>query len=76
MTCLTAPLPWTSISAVTHWSPWNVFDFDEVRHAAGLAGWDPALVTRCEFQQGSDPEVAGFDLPGRRHESLYVELRA
>jgi predicted SAM-dependent methyltransferase len=53
-----------------------IFDLDEVRYAAGLAGWDPERVVQWSFREGSDPEVAGFDLPIRRHESLYVELRA
>jgi len=47
-----------------------------VRHAAALAGWDPERVEQRAFQEGSKPQVAAFDLPGRRHESLYVEMRA
>jgi predicted SAM-dependent methyltransferase len=58
------------------WGHKWIFDIDEVRHAAGLAGWNPGRVEQRAFREGSDSEVAAFDLPGRRHESLYVELHA
>jgi predicted SAM-dependent methyltransferase len=58
------------------WGHKWIYDFEEVRHVAELAGWDPDQVQQHAFGEGSDPEVAALDLPMRRHESLYVELRA
>jgi predicted SAM-dependent methyltransferase len=57
------------------WGHKWIFDLDELRYAAEQAGWDPERVTRHAFREGGDSEVAAFDLPGRRHESLYAELR-
>jgi len=44
--------------------------------AATLAGWDPEEVKQRSFGEGAIPDLAQLDLPGRRHESLYVEMRA
>jgi predicted SAM-dependent methyltransferase len=51
-----------------------IYDLEEVRAAAGEAGFDPDAVTECSFQEGRLPEVSKMDLASRSDESLYVEI--
>ena len=36
------------------WGHKWIYDFEEVRHVAELAGWDPEQVQQCAFSEGSD----------------------
>jgi predicted SAM-dependent methyltransferase len=51
-----------------------IYDLDEMRAVAAGAGFDPAAVTDCSFQEGRLPEVAGMDQAEHSDESLYVEI--
>jgi predicted SAM-dependent methyltransferase len=56
------------------WGHKWMYDFDELRHAAVAAGFRAGDVTRHAFREGSDPELAAFDLGEHSFESLYVEI--
>jgi SAM-dependent methyltransferase len=58
------------------WGPKSgwIYDLEEVRHVAMLAGFDPEAVAERSFRTGREPEVCALDLAHRREESLYVEL--
>jgi predicted SAM-dependent methyltransferase len=51
-----------------------IYDLDEMRAVAALAGFDPDAVTEHSFQEGRLPEVAGMDQAEHSDESLYVEI--
>jgi len=51
-----------------------IYDFDELRHAASLAGFDPDGIIREEYQSGLLEDVASLDSPERNDETLYVEM--
>lgn len=53
-----------------------IYDFDEVSHALGVAGFATDRVRRCEFRKGASPQVAGLDRLIRNDETLYVEVNA
>jgi predicted SAM-dependent methyltransferase len=56
------------------WGHRWIYDFEELRHAATCAGFDPESVRECSYAKGRLEEVSQLDLPGRRDESLYVEI--
>jgi predicted SAM-dependent methyltransferase len=56
------------------WGHRWIYDFEELRHAAAEAGFDPAAVERRAFRESLVPEVGALDLDWRRAESLYVEI--
>lgn len=56
------------------WQHQWIYDFDELKHAATLAGFDPEAVRKCAFRDGRLADVYGLDLPKRNDESLYVEI--
>jgi predicted SAM-dependent methyltransferase len=51
-----------------------IYDFDELRHAASLAGFDPDGIVREAYQTGLLEDVAMLDSPERNDETLYVEM--
>jgi SAM-dependent methyltransferase len=57
------------------WGHRWVYDFDELRHVAERAGFDPALVVERSFREGRKPDVAALDLEHRNDESIYVEIQ-
>jgi predicted SAM-dependent methyltransferase len=58
-----------------NWGHRWIYDFGELRHALGEAGFDRDSVTEHSFSEGSVSEVAALDGEGRAHESIYVEAR-
>jgi len=56
------------------WGHKFIFDFEELREAAELAGFDPQGVAEASFRQGRVPELAALDTEGRDDVSLYVEI--
>lgn len=56
------------------WQHRWIFDFEELRYAAGQAGFDPAAVTQRSFRESAVPEMAEMDIEARARESLYVEI--
>jgi hypothetical protein len=56
------------------WQHRWIYDFDELAHAASLAGFDRAAVYERRVHEGLVPEVASLDMPKRDDETLYVEL--
>ena len=51
-----------------------IYDFDELVHAAGAAGFDPARIAQMEYRSGLREEVSMMDSPLREDETLYVEI--
>ena len=56
------------------WGHQHIYDFEELRFTAGLAGFTPASAKKCTYQSGSVPELSDLDRETRNDESLYVEL--
>jgi SAM-dependent methyltransferase len=67
---------WMVNQIFVRWEHRWIYDLDEIKYVAALAGFSPDQVVRCGYREGSLPEVADLDLPVRNDESLYVELRA
>jgi hypothetical protein len=47
-----------------------IHDLEEIILVACAAGFDPRLVQRCVYRQGSVPELAGLDQESRSDEIL------
>ena len=56
------------------WGHKWVYDLEELKHVAQLAGFNPKQVTECHFHQGRIAEMAGLDMPVRNDESIYTEI--
>jgi predicted SAM-dependent methyltransferase len=56
------------------WGHQWMYDLEELRHAAVMAGFSADAVTERRFREGREPDVAKLDLPERENESLYVEI--
>jgi predicted SAM-dependent methyltransferase len=56
------------------WGHQWIYDLEELRAVLASAGFDPAAVVTCAFQQGRLPELSALDRPERNDESLYVEV--
>jgi hypothetical protein len=56
------------------WAHRWMYDFDEVRHAASAAGFDPEEVSERAFREGRVAELAGHDREANALCSLYVEI--
>lgn len=56
------------------WGHQWIYDVDEIRHVARLAGFSAESITECRFQEGREPSVWQLDRPVRSDESLYVEI--
>jgi predicted SAM-dependent methyltransferase len=65
---------WMVNQVFKKWGHQWVYDFDELRHVAELAGFAPAAVTRWSCGSGSVAEVAALDFAFREDETLYVEI--
>jgi predicted SAM-dependent methyltransferase len=57
------------------WGHRWMYDFEELRHAAEAAGFDPAAVEQRACRESGVPELGMLDIPTRGHESLYVEIQ-
>jgi hypothetical protein len=57
------------------WGHQHIYDFEELKFTAGLAGFPIERARKCEFRSGSLPELAELDREIRNDESLYVELK-
>lgn len=51
-----------------------IYDYEEIVHAASLAGFAADGILREEFQSGLLEDVALLDSPERNDETLYVEM--
>jgi hypothetical protein len=51
-----------------------LYDLDELRHAAGRAGFPASSVIEYDFREGSVQELAALDAPDHDDESIYVEI--
>jgi predicted SAM-dependent methyltransferase len=56
------------------WGHQHIYDFEELKFTAGLAGFPTERARKCEFRSGSLPELAELDREIRNDESLYVEI--
>ena len=56
------------------WGHQHIYDFEELKFTAGLAGFTPELAKKCTYQSGAVPELSALDRETRNDESLYVEL--
>jgi predicted SAM-dependent methyltransferase len=56
------------------WGHQWIYDFDEIKTVAITAGFQEQDIRKCQFHQGSIPEVAQLDLIDRKDESIYVEI--
>jgi predicted SAM-dependent methyltransferase len=65
---------WLVNQIFRNWGHQHIYDFDEVKFLAGLAGFPADKATRCEFRAGAVRELAELDREVRNDESLYVEL--
>lgn len=57
------------------WGHKWLYDFDELRHALGKAGFDEDTIEERGFRDSQAPDLVGMDIPWRSHGSLYVEAR-
>lgn len=56
------------------WGHQHIYDFEELKFTAGLAGFAPDLARKCEYRNGLVAELAALDREVRNDESLYVEF--
>jgi hypothetical protein len=57
------------------WGHKWLYDFDELRHALGKAGFDEDTVEERGFRDSQAQHMIGMDIPWRSHGSIYVEAR-
>jgi predicted SAM-dependent methyltransferase len=65
---------WMMNQIFRFWGHQWIYDFDEIKTIAVAAGFKENDVVRCNFQEGSIPELSKLDLHNRRDESIYVEI--
>jgi len=65
---------WLVNQIFRHWGHQHIYDFEEVKFVAGLAGFPSEKARQCEFRTGAFQELADLDREVRSDESLYVEL--
>ncbi len=58
------------------WGHRWIYDFEELKYTARQAGFPEESVSECSFRQGRAAELFDLDLPMRRHESLYLEIKS
>ncbi len=58
--------------AFRFWQHQWIYDFDELKFAAEKAGFNSKYMKKSSFGKG---EIGQFDLPYRKDESLYVEIK-
>ena len=69
------PGPAFMVNQIFHcWGHRWLYDFDELRRVAMLAGFESEAVAEREFNHGRLREVAGLDREARSDESIYVEI--
>lgn len=56
------------------WGHQWIYDFEEIKTVAIVAGFQEQDIRKCQFCEGRVPEVAQLDLIKRKDESLYVEI--
>jgi predicted SAM-dependent methyltransferase len=67
---------WMVNQIFRHWGHQHIYDFEEVKFLAALAGFPAEKALRCGFRSGTVRELAELDRDVRNDESLYVELQA
>ena len=65
---------WLVNQIFRNWGHQHIYDFDEIKFVASLAGFPVAKARKCQFRSGICPELAELDREVRSDESLYVEL--
>ena len=65
---------WLVNQIFRNWGHQHIYDFDEIKFVASLAGFPVEKAQKCEFRTGIYPELADLDREVRSDESLYVEL--
>ena len=65
---------WMVNQIFRNWGHQWIYDVDEIRFIAGLAGFGENSVTECSFRSGRLAELSELDLERRSDESLYVEI--
>lgn len=66
---------WLVNQIFRNWGHQHIYDFEEVKFIAALAGFEPKNARQCEFKSGEFAELANLDRDIRSDESLYVELK-
>ena len=56
------------------WGHQHIYDFEELKFTAGVAGFPTELAKKCTYKSGAVPELFALDRELRNDESLYVEL--
>jgi predicted SAM-dependent methyltransferase len=65
---------WMVNQIFRNWGHQWIYDVEEIRYIAGLAGFAEDSVSECSFKKGRLPELSVLDLEHRSDESLYVEI--
>ncbi len=65
---------WMVNQIFRNWGHQWIYDLEEIRFIAALAGFGEDSVTECSFRSGRLPELSELDLDRRSDESLYVEI--
>jgi predicted SAM-dependent methyltransferase len=65
---------WMVNQIFRNWGHQWIYDVEEIRYIASLAGFSENAVTECSFRNGRLPELCNLDLERRSDESLYVEI--
>ncbi len=58
------------------WKHRWIYDFEELKHALVMAGFEPDAVVERTFADSAVEEVGALDGEGRAFQSLYVEARS
>lgn len=65
---------WMVNQIFRNWGHQWIYDVNEIRYIASLAGFSENSVTECSFKSGRLPKLSALDLEHRSDESLYVEI--
>jgi len=66
---------WLVNQIFRNWGHQHIYDFDEIKFVASMAGFPVEKAQKCEFHSGALKELARLDREVRSDESLYVELK-
>lgn len=66
---------WLVNQIFRNWGHQHIYDFDEIKFVASLAGFPAEKAQKYEFHVGSLQELANLDRDVRSDESLYAEFK-
>jgi hypothetical protein len=65
---------WMVNQIFRNWGHQWIYDVEEIRFIATLAGFSGDAVKECSFRSGKHSGLSSLDLENRSDESLYVEI--